>query len=96
MATNDLFTNNNLDNPDLCAQQMGVQGARNFLCLLCLSLAAGDSSNPGIWELSPVYAYFYNKDLCPTYEAPWRASYVLQAAELKMDLESYKKADKPF
>lgn len=74
----------------------------SVLCLLRHSLAAGDSSNPSTWELSPVYIFFYIKDLCPTCEVPLKDNEVplrtsclfLQAEELKMDLESYKKGEK--
>lgn len=94
MVTNNLITNNSLNNPDLCAAR-GRGGCRSFLCLLHLSLAAGGSSNPDIWELSSVYTDFSPKDFCPTYEVPLKdtegslkAGYLWQVEDLKMDLES--------
>lgn len=61
MGTNNLITNNSLNNPDLCAQ-MG-QKVCSSLCLLHLSVAAEGSINPGVGELTPVYACFVTERL---------------------------------
>ena len=59
-----------------CLWQMGGEDDGSLPCLLHLSTAAGGSSNPGIWERSPVHNFFYNSKICfPAYEVPLRDNF---------------------